>query len=47
MRSIFESTNRFFCMLARQSDSGRPVVADCCFTKSSGDCRPSPIGSVP
>ena len=37
----------FFCMLARQSDSGRPVVADCCFTKSSGDCFESPTVSVP
>ena len=34
-------------MLARHMCSGRPVLADCWCTKSSGDCVPSPIGSVP
>ena len=34
----------FFFMFARHSRSGRPVVADCARTNSSGVCVPSPIG---
>ena len=44
---MFLSTKEFFAMLARHMCSGRPVLADCWWTKSSGDCVPSPIGSVP
>ena len=33
-------------MLALHMCSGRPVVADCCWAKSSGVCVPSPSGSV-
>ena len=43
---MFCSTNEFFAMLAWHMCSGRPVVADCWCTKSSGDCVPSPIGNV-
>ena len=43
---MFLSTNEFFFMFARHMCSGSPVLADCSRTKSSGDCVPSPIGSV-
>ena len=33
-------------MFARHMCSGRPVLADCAWTNSSGVCVPSPIGSV-
>ena len=45
MFPISLSTNWFFFMFARHSASGRPVLADCCFAKSSGVCEPSPSGS--
>jgi len=44
---MFESTNMFFCMLARQRLSGSPVVADWQATKSAGDCFESPTVTVP
>jgi hypothetical protein len=43
---ISASTKAFFFMFARHIRSGRPVDADCARTNSSGDCVPSPIGSV-
>jgi hypothetical protein len=43
---ICASTNPFFFMFARHMRSGRPVLADCARTNSSGVCVPSPIGSV-
>ena len=46
MRRISASTNPFFFMFARHMRSGSPVLADCALAKSSGDCVPSPIGSV-
>ena len=46
MRRISRSTNLFFFMFARHMRSGRPVLADCARTNSSGVCVPSPIGSV-
>jgi hypothetical protein len=47
IRRISLSTNLFFFMFARHSRSGRPVLADCARTNSSGDCAPSPIGRLP
>ncbi len=41
-----DSTKKFFCMFALHMCSGSPVEADCMWAKSSGDCWPSPIGSV-
>jgi len=46
MRRISASTKPFFFMFARHMRSGNPVLADCAFANSSGDCDPSPIGSV-
>ena len=46
MRRISLRTKVFFFMLPRHSRSGRPVLADCARTNSSGVCVPSPIGSV-
>jgi hypothetical protein len=43
---ISDSTKPFFFMFARHMRSGRPVLADCARTNSSGVCVPSPIGSV-
>ena len=43
---ISASTKPFFFMFARHIFSGRPVLADCARANSSGDCVPSPIGSV-
>jgi hypothetical protein len=47
MLRISLNTKAFFFMLARHMRSGRPVLADCARTNSSGVCEPSPIGSVP
>jgi len=44
---MFESTNMFFCMLARQRLSGRPVVADWQATNRAGDCGSPPTSTVP
>ncbi len=46
MRRISASTKPFFFMFARHIRSGRPVLADWALANSSGDCVPSPIGSV-
>ena len=39
---MFLSTKAFLAMLARHIASGRPVLADCWCTNSSGVCVPSP-----
>ena len=43
---MFCNTNAFFSVFLRHMCSGKPVLADCACTNSSGDCVPLPIGSV-
>ena len=45
MSSRWSSTYRSFSMFMRHMCSGRPVVADCWRTNSSGVWLPSPSGS--